>query len=116
MSMMWIILTFIFAIAGIIIMIISADQVSTLGVIIGLILLIGGTIFCFTMDYCYTKNTYNVEMETQKIITVNGKEKSIRLRIYKDNVYYDIELPIDEYNGETKLSLTQSEISQLKYD
>jgi hypothetical protein len=68
------------------------------------------------MDYCYTKSTYNVEIETQKIITINGKEKAIRLRIYKNNVYYDIELPIDEYNGETRLSFSLYEISQLEYD
>lgn len=87
-----------------------------MGTIIGFIILIGGTIFCVTMDYYYTKNTYNVEIETQKIITINGEEKAIRLRIYKNHIYYDIELPIDKYNGETKLSFTASEINQLKYD
>ena len=113
---MWIILAMISALAGIIILIVSADQVSVLGTIIGFILLIGGTFFCYIMDYCYTIDTYNVEIETQKIISINGEEKAIRLRIYKNHVYYDIELPIDEYNGETKLSFTAKEINQLKYN
>lgn len=113
---MWGILAIVLAIVGIITLIISTERLSVLGTIIGLILLLGGLIFCLILDYGYTKNTYNVEMETQKIITINGKEKAIRLRIYKNNIYYDIELPIDEYNGETKLSFTPDEIARLEYN
>ena len=113
---MWIILAFISAIVGIITLVVSTDKISILGIIIGFILIIIGLPFCLVTDYYYTKNTYNVEMETQKIVAINGEEKAIRLRIYKNNVYYDIELPIDEYNGETKLSFTPSEIAQLEYD
>jgi len=113
---MWGILAFISLIAGIIILLVSADKISSLGIVIGCIILIGGTISCVIMDYCYTKKTYNVEIETQKIITINGEEKAIRLRIYKNHVYYDIELPIEEYHGETKLSFTAKEINQLKYN
>ena len=112
---MWGILAIISLIAGIIILLVSADKISSLGIIIGFIILVGGTVSCAIMDYYYTKNTYNVEIETQKIVAVNGEEKAIRLRIYKNNTYYDIELPIDEYNGETKISLTKSEIDKLEY-
>lgn len=113
---MWGILAVILALAGIITLIMSVERLSILGTFIGLILLLGGTSSCAVMDYCYTKSTYNVEIETQKIVTINGEEKAIRLRIYKNGRYYDIELPIDEYNGETKLSFTAKEINQLKYD
>lgn len=112
---MWGILALILAIVGIITVIANIDG-SLLGLFIGLILCLGGTTFCLVMDYCYTKHTYNVETETQKIIIINGEEKAIRLRIYKNNIYYDIELPIEKYNGETKLSFTWSEISQLEYE
>lgn len=111
---MWGILAVILALAGIITLIASANNISLWGTLIGFILLLGGTSSCAVMDYCYTKSTYNVEIETQKIVTINGEDKAIRLRIYKNGVYYDIELPIDEYHGETKLTFTAKEISQLK--
>ncbi len=112
---MWGILAGIVAIIGVIILVISSDSISWLGAIIGFIILLCGAPVCIMMGYFYTKNTYNVEIETQKIVSVNGEEKAIRLRIYKNNTYYDIELPIEEDNGETKLSLTQSEIDKLEY-
>lgn len=111
---MWSILGLVTACIGIIIIIISANEVSCTGVIIGFIMLIVGPLVFLTLDYYNTETTYKVEMQTQETLSANGKDYAIRLRIYKDGEYYDIEMPIDEYHGETELTFTRTELSKYK--
>ena len=76
-------------------------------------LIIGVPVF-LAIDYYNTETTYKVEMQTQETLSANGKDYAVRLRIYKDGKYYDIEMPIDEYHGETKLTFTKEELSKYK--
>lgn len=111
---MWNVLGLVIACIGIIILIISIDRTSCIGIIIGFIMLIVGPLVFMTLDYYNTEKTYKVEMQTQEVLSANGKDYAIRLRIYKDGEYYDIEMPIDEYHGETELTFTQAELSKYK--
>lgn len=99
---------------GIIIFIVSAQEESCIGVIIGLVMLIIGAPVFLAVDYYNTETTYKVEMQTQETLSANGKDYAVRLRIYKDGQYYDIEMPTDEYHGETELTFTQAELSKYK--
>ena len=76
-------------------------------------LIIGVPVF-LAIDYYNTETTYKVEMQTQEVLSANGKDYAVRLRIYKNGEYYDIEMPIDEYHGETELTFTKKELSKYR--
>lgn len=107
---MWSAFAFASAGIGIIALIIGAQETNWIGVIIGLIMLIIGGPTFLALDYYNTERTYKVEMQTQEVLSANGKDYAIRLRIYKDGKYYDIEMPIEEYHGETELTFTKAEL------
>lgn len=111
---MWGALAFASAGIGVITLVISAQKTNCIGVIIGLIMLIIGGPTFLALDYYNTETTYKVEMQTQEILSANGKDYAIRLRVYKDGKYYDIEMPIEEYHGETELTFTQEKLFKYK--
>lgn len=108
------ILSLVSLILGIAILWASAQETSLIGTIIGLVMLIIGVPVFLAIDYYNTETTYKVEMQTQETLSANGKDYAVRLRIYKDGKYYDIEMPIDEYHGETELTFTKEELSKYK--
>ena len=107
---MWNAFALMSAVLGVAVLIASAQEESCTGVIIGLVMLIIGAPVFLALDYYNTETTYKVEMQTQETLSANGKDYAVRLRIYKDGQYYDIEMPIDEYHGETELTFTQKEL------
>jgi len=111
---MWGILTLVLLILGIAILWASAQETSLIGTIIGLVMLIIGVPVFLAIDYYNTETTYKVEMQTQEVLSANGKDYAVRLRIYKNGEYYDIEMPIDEYHGETELTFTKKELSKYR--
>ena len=110
---MWSALAFASADIGIIALIIGTQETSYIGVTIGLIMLIIGGPTFLALDYYNTEITYKVEMQTQEVLSENGKDYAIRLRIYREGKYYDIEMSINKYHGETELTFTRAEL--LKY-
>ena len=111
---MWSVLACISTIVGLGIIIKSTQDIGFISTIIGLIILMIVAPVFLVLDYYNTETTYQVEMQTQEVLSANGKDYAIRLRIYRDGRYYDIEMPIDEYHGETELTFTQMELSKYK--
>lgn len=111
---MWSVLVWICVMIGIGIIIKSLQDTGWISTIIGLIMIIIVAPVFLVIGYYNTETTYKVEMQTQEILSANGKDYAIRLRIYKDGEYYDIEMPIDEYHGETELTFTPAELSKYK--
>lgn len=111
---MWGILVCISVMIGLGLIVKSTQDISFISTIIGLIMIIIVAPVFLALDYYNTETTYKVEMQTQETLSANGKDYAVRLRIYKDGKYYDIEMPIDEYHGETELTFTEMELSKYK--
>ena len=111
---MWGILVCISVMIGLGLIVKSTQDISFISTIIGLIMIIIVAPVFLAIDYYNTETTYKVEMQTQEVLSTNGEDYAVRLRIYKDGKYYDIEMPIDEYHGETELTFTPAELSKYK--